>query len=494
MCYTTVPNAGPERGVAGPVGCRMSAIAKRLMRWLVPAILGGVICRVANCLVLGPALLFRRRYVPPRRVRRPDRDTLGILLNIIPDMTHVFIYREVAALLKRFRCAVVAVDRGEERYATPLTKSITGGISYMPPRDSGSSDARYYLCYLGWLLRHPVRVANVARLFEPELGGHPFRIADRRAAREWLHPFHGFYAARLLEWRRVGHIHAYCTHLSATYALVASHLLDTGFSFTAYVDFDFGYRFKMLEPKLDLCDFAVVHTLFCKERLVGYTSERYRDKIHLVRISLDLERFAPRPPSGSKRARLLCVGGLVPKKGHRHLLRACRILKDEELDFELLVIGDGPLRARLEGLARELGLDHRVRFLGGLPNDEVMAYFTPDAILVQPSVYAPDGERDGMPTVIAEAMAMGTLVVSTHMSGIPEAVRDGENGLLVPPEDAAALAGAIEMLASDPELRRRLGAEAARTVREMYDSSRWVPVLEGLLRASLSDRRGGGGA
>jgi len=135
-----------------------------------------------------------------------------------------------------------------------------------------------------------------------------------------------------------------------------------------------------------------------------------------------------------------------------------------------------------------------VRFLGGLPNDEVMAYFTPDAILVQPSVYAPDGERDGMPTVIAEAMAMGTLVVSTHMSGIPEAVRDGENGLLVPPEDAAALAGAIEMLASDPELRRRLGAEAARTVREMYDSSRWVPVLEGLLRASLSDRRGGGGA
>jgi len=466
----------------------MSAIAKRLMRWLVPAILGGVICRVANCLVLGPALLFRRRYVPPRRVRRPDRDTLGILLNIIPDMTHVFIYREVAALLKRFRCAVVAVDRGEERYASPLTKSITGGITYMPPRDSGSNDARYYLCYLGWLLRHPVRVANVARLFEPELGGHPFRIADRRAAREWLHPFHGFYAARLLERRRVGHIHAYCTHLSATYALVASQLLDVGFSFHAYVDFDFPYRFKMLDRKLALCDFAAVHTAFCRERLLGYTSEQYREKIRLIRFGLDLGRLKPRPASGSPRPRLLCVGGLVPKKGHRHLLRACAMLKERGVDFELLVIGEGPFGARLRELCAALGLGDRVAFLGGLSGDEVMARYTPDAILVQPSVYAPDGERDGFPTVISEAMAVGTPVVSTYVSGIPEVIRNGENGLLVSPEDPEALAEAIGRLLADPALRARLAAAGMATAREVFDSSRWVPQLERLLAESLGGR------
>jgi glycosyltransferase involved in cell wall biosynthesis len=463
----------------------MKKIAKIFLKWLVPVVLGGAVCRIANCLILGPVLLFHRRYVPLRTVRREGRETLGVLLNIIPDMTHIFIYREVASLMKRFPCAVAAVESGDERYATPLTRSITDGIAYMPPRDSGSSYARYYLCYLGWLLRHPVRVANLARLFEPELGGHPFRIADRRAAGEWLHPFHGFYAARMLEKRKIGHIHAYCTHLSATYALVAAHLLDVGFSFTAYVDFDFGYRFKMLDRKLELCDFAVVHTLFCKERLVGYTSERYRDKIHLVRISLDLEKFPPRPPSGSKRLRLLCIGGLVPKKGHRHLIRACKILKDGGLDFELLLIGDGPLRARLRELVSELDLDDRVTFLGGLTSDEVMNYFTPDATLVQPSVYAPDGERDGMPTVIAEAMAMGTPVISTHMSGIPEAVRSGANGILVPPEDTAALAAAIWELTSNQPLRQGVAEAGKRTVRELYDASRWILELEGFLRGSL---------
>ncbi|MCC6451210.1 MAG: glycosyltransferase [Candidatus Aureabacteria bacterium] len=218
---------------------------------------------------------------------------------------------------------------------------------------------------------------------------------------------------------------------------------------------------------------------------MGYTSERYRDKIHLVRIILDLEKFTPRPPSGSGRMRLLCVGGLVPKKGHRHLLRACRILKDEGREFELLIVGDGPLRDRLRGLVSELGLEDRVTFRGGLAIDEVMDCYTPDATLVQPSVYAPDGERDGMPTVVAEAMAMGTPVISTYVSGIPEVIQDGHNGLLVLPENPRALADAAVRMHEDAGLRARCIENGRKTAREVFDSARWIPGLERLLRGSL---------
>jgi len=375
--------------------------------------------------------------------------------------------------------------KGEERYATPLTRGLTDGITYLPPRCSGRQYPRLYLCYLKYLVLHPLKTANLIRLYQNELEGGPCSFVDHRSVENIFHPLHGFHFAGLLKKQPIAHVHAYCTHIPTNLALVAAHLLDLGFSFTAYVDFDFPYPFKMLDRKLELCDFAVVHTLFCKERLVGYTSERYRDKIHLVRIILDLEKFTPRPPSGSGRMRLLCVGGLVPKKGHRHLLRACRILKDEGREFELLIVGDGPLRDRLRGLVSELGLEDRVTFRGGLAIDEVMDCYTPDATLVQPSVYAPDGERDGMPTVVAEAMAMGTPVISTYVSGIPEVIQDGHNGLLVLPENPRALADAAVRMHEDAGLRARCIENGRKTAREVFDSARWIPGLERLLRGSL---------
>lgn len=467
----------------------MTTLLKRFANWLVRVVFGLVLCKTATCLILPFVLRRHREYVPLRPRRDPARDRLAVIISIIPDQSHHFIYRELARLKKLFKLELFSDRRGEEKYRTPLTDDLMEEITFLPPYHSGAHYARYYLSYLKNLLLHPVKVANLLRLFENDLGGKPLGFVDHRSVLDIFHPIYGFYFADLLKKRPVGHIHAYCTHIPTGRALVAAHILEVSFSFTAYVDFDFHYPHKMLEEKVRTSDFVVVHTAFCIERIVGYTSERYRGKIHLVRISLGLDGFAPRPPSGSKRLRLLCMGGLVPKKGHRHLIRACALLKEQGVDFELLVIGDGPLRGRLREEAAAAGLEDRISFLGGVPNEKVMEYFTPDAILVQPSVYAPDGERDGMPTVIAEAMASGTPVISTFVSGIPEAIRNRENGLLVLPEDPKGLAAAIRELASDPALRERFVREGRRTVRELYDASRWIPKLERLLRGSLEKRQ-----
>ena len=459
---------------------------KRFLKWLVPPVFGLGLCGAASCLILPVALLLHRRYVPFTR-RRGGRP--AIVVTRIPDQTLHFIYREAARLKEVFDCTLVALERGDDAYATSLTRGLAGGIAFMPSLDSGAGFAAYYLAYLKYLVLHPLKVANLIRLYQQEGEGGWWMFCNPRSAPDRIHPVHGFFLAHLLEGQGISHIHAYCSNIATNFTIVAAHMLGASFSFNAYVDFDFQYGFKMLDAKLALCDFATVHTHFCKERLLGYTSEKYRDRIHMIRFGLDLDRVKPLPASGSKRPRLLIVGGLVPKKGHRHLLRACGMLKEQWLDFELLIIGDGPLRGRLRELVADLGLDDRVVFVGGLSNDEVMGYFTPDAVLVHPSVYAPDGERDGFPTVISEAMAMGVPVVSTYVSGIPEVIRDRENGLLATPEDPGALAKAIRELLSDRGLRARIAAAGSVTAGEIFDSSRWIPEIRRLLEASLGRGR-----
>ena len=464
----------------------MIRAAKKLARWCTRLFFGLFLCKTANCIILPIVFLFHRKYVPLQRIKKPGKNRLAVIMPRIPDVTHHFLYREQERLKRLFNFKLVAIQRGQAIYSTPVTDYLMEGFSCMPDTESGRYYTLYYLHYLKYLIRHPVKVANLIRLYEKELGGKWHRFIDHRSILYPCHPLHGFYLASLLSNEGIAHIHAYCSNVSTNYMLVAAHMLDLSFSFTGYADFDFGYIYKMLAEKLELSDFAVVHTNFCKERLLGYTSEKYRDKIHVIRFGLDLGEFTPRGSSGSKNLRLLSIGGLAPKKGYRYLIKACEILRDKGINFELLIIGSGPLSNSLKELTSFLKLEEYITFLGAIPNEELMKFYTTDAILVQPSVYAVDGERDGVPTVISEAMAMGMAVISTYVSGIPEAVKNRQNGLLVLPEDHRALADAIMELHSDEALWKLIVENGRKTAMELFDSSHWIPKIKKLLRASLA--------
>lgn len=208
------------------------------------------------------------------------------------------------------------------------------------------------------------------------------------------------------------------------------------------------------------------------------------------RIGVDPRRFPFReraPDPGSGEVRLLTVARLVEKKGVDHALRALARLDDRHR-FSYEVIGDGPLRGELEELARSLGLASRVRFRGSRPQSDVEEAMKKAHLFLLPSVTAADGDQEGTPTVLMEASAAGLPVVSTLHAGIPEVVRDGRTGLLVPEGDDRALARALDHLLSNPEEWPRLGREGRQHVERRYDIRVLVDELVDLYGSLLEDR------
>jgi colanic acid/amylovoran biosynthesis glycosyltransferase len=208
------------------------------------------------------------------------------------------------------------------------------------------------------------------------------------------------------------------------------------------------------------------------------------DRVYVLRSGISLERFTFDPrtvPAG--RTTLLFVGRLTEKKGVAYLLDAMKLLSERGRDVELVVIGDGPLGEALRGRSRELRLEQHVRFVGKLPQDDVIEAMYAAHVLVAPSVTAMDGDQEGVPNVVKEAMATGMPVVSTVHGGIPELVEHGVSGLLAPERDSAALAASIEELLDHPERWPAMGAAARAIVERDYDRERLNDRLVELYRS-----------
>jgi glycosyltransferase involved in cell wall biosynthesis len=177
---------------------------------------------------------------------------------------------------------------------------------------------------------------------------------------------------------------------------------------------------------------------------------------------------------------------LVEKKGLEILIEACRRLRDRHVNFQTWIVGAGWLQAKLEAQIRACGLDPDVRLLGPHAQREVLARYQSSHLFVLPCVVGSDGNREGLPVSIVEALACGLPVVTTPVTGIPEVVRHGHNGLLVPEQDAAALADAIEAVIRDPALYERLRANTRASVESTFDFKQTTAELARLFAASTT--------
>src|SRR5262249_11756363 len=153
-------------------------------------------------------------------------------------------------------------------------------------------------------------------------------------------------------------------------------------------------------------------------------------------------------------------------------VEACAILASRGLHFDCQIIGTGPLEADLRAQIERLGLQTRVELIGPRPQSEVIKYVRSSALLAAPYIVGTNGDRDGLPNVLFEAMALGTPCVSTDVTGVPEILHDGETGLMVPQHDPAALAAAIERLLTNPALRVQLATDARRLIEAEFDIHR----------------------
>jgi len=196
------------------------------------------------------------------------------------------------------------------------------------------------------------------------------------------------------------------------------------------------------------------------------------EKIHVIRRGLD--QFPALKPLRSPRRplRLICVARLVPKKGFDWQLKIYADLQQAGFDFEVRIVGDGPLEAELFARTAELHLSERVKFLGRLPSPQVWEQLAWADVLLHTGVVAPSGDRDGLPNVIPEAMAAGVLVVTSPVSATTEAVQQERTGLVADVDLPLAWQVALERLATDDALAERLRLAAHRWVEENYDAHR----------------------
>ncbi len=201
-------------------------------------------------------------------------------------------------------------------------------------------------------------------------------------------------------------------------------------------------------------------------------------------IGIDRYLFAPAVAAAQSPRSILFIGRLVDKKGCEYLLRAMHRVQQQLPDAALTILGDGPLRASLEALAATLAL--RCTFLGSRPSVEVRHALERTRVLCAPSVTAANGDSEGLPTVIAEAQAMGVPVVATSHAGIPEIVVDGLTGLLVPERDTEALAHALITLLSDPDLWQRASRAAQHRIAEHFDLRQQTSLLEQIYDRALA--------
>ncbi len=201
-------------------------------------------------------------------------------------------------------------------------------------------------------------------------------------------------------------------------------------------------------------------------------------------LGIDLER---RQPFGVSTPGLIVhVGRMVEKKGTLYLIRAFARMAPKAPAARLVIVGDGPLRGSLEAEAASLGLGERIVFTGGLDHATTLDWMSRASVVAVPSVTAANGDSEGLPTVVFEAGALARAVVATRNSGIPEAVDDGETGLLAPERDVEALAAALERLTGDPEMAARFGQAGRQLMLQRYDAAKLTAALEARYDALLA--------
>ena len=412
-----------------------------------------------------------------RAARDPDNDaSIAIVLKGYPRLSETFIAQEILGLQKRgLKLRIYSLRHPTDPTTHPIHDEISAPVTYLPE----------------YLRQEPLRVVRgwlAARR----------RPGYRAARRQWLADLRRDRTQNRV--RRFGQACVLATELPAGVVRLHAHFLHTPGSVARYAAEMTGLPWSCSAHAKDIwtipawekrdklrdLDWLVTCTAVGRDHLVSLGIEEpvSAGKVGLVYHGLDLERFPPpadgRPPRDGRDPKdplvILSVGRAVEKKGYPDLLRALAGLP-ADLHWRLVHIGGGDLAAALRAEAGRLGLADRIEWRGPQPQDVVLTAYREADVFALASRIADDGDRDGLPNVLMEAQSQELACLATKVSAIPELIRDGETGLLVPPRDPAAMTAALIRLIRDPQLRSRLGRAGANLVRRDFSMERSLDLL-----------------
>lgn len=293
------------------------------------------------------------------------------------------------------------------------------------------------------------------------------------------------YVAEILRREPVDRIHAHFATAPASVAMFASALTEIPYTIAVHAnDIFVKARGRLLRAKLEHAEAVVANNEYNRQYLVSRFGAALESKLSCIYNGLDLGQFEFLAPRTSEPGLplILSVARLVEKKGLDDLISAVRLLRDRGREFQVEIIGSGPLREQIQRQVEELRLGNCVELLGARAQEFVRSAYHRAAVFVLPCIVTSNGDRDGIPNVLYEAMASGVPVVSTPVSAIPELIRSGENGLLVEQRNPEMLADAIDKLLLGPELRYRCAEAARHTIERRFGLDRAAEQLVDVFR------------
>ncbi len=402
-----------------------------------------------------------------------------IVLKGYPRLSETFIAQELLGLERvGHELYLVSMRHPTDKKRHPVHDEIKAPVRYLPEY---LHDEPWRVIRSWWKARRLPHYKRLRKVFLADLKLDPTRNRWRRFGQALV------LAAEFPE--DADWLHAHFIHTPGSVTLYASLILDTGWSCSAHAKDIWTSPDWDLRAKLGQARFVVTCTKAGFDKLQSLSPDPAR--VHLSYHGLDLSRFASfegtRPARDGRDAQdpvlLLSVGRAVEKKGYDILLAALALLPNT-LAWRFVHIGGGEELSKLKAQAETLGLTSRITWLGSRAQEEVLAKYRESDLFVLPCRIASDGDRDGLPNVLVEASSQGLACISTTVSGVPELLSDGVNGLLIPPEDAQALSAALARAIADPELRLRLGAAAETRVRANFDHKSSIEELTRLFRTA----------
>lgn len=448
----------------------------------------------------------------PLLARRP----VAVIMSRFPSLTETFILREITEMERQGQpVRLVPLLRQSPPVVHPEALPWVRRALYTPflsvpiLRANLRTASQRPVLYLGLLLRLILSTLRRPRFLVGTLGIFPKSV----------------YLATCLQEEDIRHLHAHFGSHPATAAFIISALSGATFSVTLHAhDLFMPRHTPFLGPKLRAASFIRVISEFNRRYVLNRYPGVVPEKVHVVHVGVPAGDYLPSetaetpptgspagaedapptesaagaegtPPAGSAHyapaippgdgtgAHIVSVAGLRPYKGLSVLVDACRHLRDEGLAFHCTIVGAGPLQRSLQRQIAGAGLEGRIRLAGALTQSQVADLLRLRPIFAHPSVALRNGMMDGIPVAVMEAMAAGAPVVASRLSGIPELIEAGVNGILVEPRDSTALARAIRSLAEDPGLARSIGEEGARKVRAGFSldgcTGRLVELVDG---------------
>jgi glycosyltransferase involved in cell wall biosynthesis len=398
---------------------------------------------------------------------------LGMILKGYPRISETFISNEIL-LLERlgFNIHLFSMRRGRENFTHESVQHIRAPVDYLPET---------LLAPLPAFLFHNLQLAaGRPRVYAAALktAGRRFRRTRKSATIKHLFQA-GVLVHKFMPGSGVAHLHAHFAHSPTSVAMFASQLSGLPFSFTAHAKDIYTSHPAQLREKMGLAKFVITCTQYNKQHLLKIC-DGMPVAVHRIYHGIDTGLFRE-AGAGQKTVRrpyeILTVARMIAKKGLPTVYRALKILHDRGIAFKHTLIGDGEDRAMILNLVDDLGLPSVTRVLGTQPHDVVLEHYRRAHLFVLGCEVAPNGDRDGIPNVCLESMAMGVPVITTHVSAIPELVENEKTGLLVAPGRPGQLARAMGRLLTDEDLRNRIIPAARQRVRQAFDNKMLIREL-----------------